>query len=479
MPIEKNIRINVDADQVGEARKELDKLDSSLKDVDKQAEKTSSEMQSVGDNGGAIATLDSLTGGLATRIKDAAEASKLFNGSLKGMRTALIATGIGVFVVALGLVVTYWDEIEEAITGAQKRLQSYLDLSNQQTDILQAQLSLLDKQIESAKLQGKATEALQEQRKVLLKQQQDLNKEQQGILRLQIARLKAVEQEIELTDVLGAAWAFIKGGAAGVAREAQDIAIKRRQEINELELALTNAEIKAQDLVTTLFKIDNPEGEGEPRENQEAISSIDDVRVKSRQTVNDLLIEEEKRLRAYELQSAGDTAQKIAEIEKRLADEKMLYQQKVHDFSVGLGSQTLDIISGLVKEGSDLAKGVAIAQATVDTYKGAVAAYAAGSSVGGPAGLVLGPIAAGLAVAAGLANIAKIASTKPIETAAPGRGGVAQAPAPSFNLVQGTASNQIANSVQSGTEPTKAFVVSKDVTSNQEMDRNIESTAVL
>jgi hypothetical protein len=53
-----------------------------------------------------------------------------------------------------------------------------------------------------------------------------------------------------------------------------------------------------------------------------------------------------------------------------------------------------------------------VAQATIDTYKSAVSAYAAGMELGGPLGLVMGPVAAGMAVAAGIQNIKKITSTK-------------------------------------------------------------------
>jgi hypothetical protein len=84
--------------------------------------------------------------------------------------------------------------------------------------------------------------------------------------------------------------------------------------------------------------------------------------------------------------------------------------------------------------------------------------------------------AAGLAVASGLANVKKILSTKPIET---GSGGGASAPAvppaPSFNLVQGTGSNQIAESLATERQPIQAFVVSGNVTSQQELDRNSRS----
>ena len=63
----------------------------------------------------------------------------------------------------------------------------------------------------------------------------------------------------------------------------------------------------------------------------------------------------------------------------------------------------------------------------MDTYKSAVAAYAAGSSVGGPAGVVLGPLAAALAVGAGIMNVKKIISTK---TPGGGGGGGASLPSP-------------------------------------------------
>ena len=48
-----------------------------------------------------------------------------------------------------------------------------------------------------------------------------------------------------------------------------------------------------------------------------------------------------------------------------------------------------------------------------------------------------------------------------------------QASAPSFNLVQGTDSNQIAQSINQGNQtPTQAFVVGSAITTQQELDRN-------
>lgn len=60
-----------------------------------------------------------------------------------------------------------------------------------------------------------------------------------------------------------------------------------------------------------------------------------------------------------------------------------------------------------------------------------------------------------------------------------GGGGGGSAPqAPSFNLVQGTGTNQIAQSLQKQA-PIKTYVVAKDVTSGQSFDRNIIESASL
>lgn len=170
------------------------------------------------------------------------------------------------------------------------------------------------------------------------------------------------------------------------------------------------------------------------------------------------------------------TATEEARIAKEKADKEKLYRENVKEATIALAGQTLDLLGSLAKEGSALAKGVAVAQTIMDTYKGATAAYAAGSSVGGPAGIVLGPLMAGIAVASGLANVKKILSTKPIETSAGGGGSAPAVPAaPSFNLVQGTGSNQIAESLATERQPIQAFVVSGNVTSQQELDRNSRS----
>jgi hypothetical protein len=71
-------------------------------------------------------------------------------------------------------------------------------------------------------------------------------------------------------------------------------------------------------------------------------------------------------------------------------------------------SNQLSQVAGMMEEHTIAFKAISIATALMNTYVSATLAYRAGMSVGGPAGLVLGPVMAGLAVAAGLANVAKI-----------------------------------------------------------------------
>ena len=131
----------------------LNKLTQSQENLDNANNQTASSFEDVTKNGGAIAILDQLTGGLASRIRDSYEASKLFNFSLKGMRTALIATGIGAFVIALVAVVAYWDDIVESISGANAKLQKGIQLQQEYIGTFEDELALINARQEFSQVQ--------------------------------------------------------------------------------------------------------------------------------------------------------------------------------------------------------------------------------------------------------------------------------------------------------------------------------------
>ena len=121
-------------------------------------------------------------------------------------------------------------------------------------------------------------------------------------------------------------------------------------------------------------------------------------------------------------------------------------------------------------------KKVKIGLATIDMFTSAVAAYNQGMSVPPPAGLVMGPIAAGLAITAGAANIASIMGT---DVGAGGGGG-----APATGSTPETPSPQMmsgAFELSGGVEPDpiKAFVVTDEMSNSQNQLANIRRRATI
>lgn len=113
-----------------------------------------------------------------------------------------------------------------------------------------------------------------------------------------------------------------------------------------------------------------------------------------------------------------------------------------------------------------------MASALIDTYKGAQSAYA--NTAGG---VIIKGLAAGVAVTAGLMNVKKIANTEfkapaPDTTPAPTSISGGNVSTPSFNIVGNANQNQTDE-----LQPQKVYVVSKDVTSQQELDRNQIATS--
>jgi len=190
-------------------------------------------------------------------------------------------------------------------------------------------------------------------------------------------------------------------------------------------------------------------------------------------------------------QNYTDKSKKLAAEELKF--KKALKKQEIAD-ALNATSQVLGSIVSLVGEGSAVGKAAAVAQATIDTYTSATAAYS--SVVGVPiVGPVLAPIAAGVAVAAGIMNVKKILSTKTpgggSASAAGGPSGVPTVPAaPTYNpnaaLAANTANQEAQNEItlgeqqgSTGATVVKAYVVSADMSSQQEADKKINDLARL
>ena len=102
--------------------------------------------------GMGVKDLSEGVGKLALAWNKAGLSAKLFGTTAK---TALVATGIGAFVVLLGTVVAYWDEIISAVDGVSVAQKDLLETQEASTAEQQRQLDAVSQQENILKLQGK------------------------------------------------------------------------------------------------------------------------------------------------------------------------------------------------------------------------------------------------------------------------------------------------------------------------------------
>jgi len=180
-------------------------------------------------------------------------------------------------------------------------------------------------------------------------------------------------------------------------------------------------------------------------------------------------------------QKSADVARDKAKTDKEIDDAEVAAKRD-KNMKIAQGFSDLSTILG---EETAAGKAAAIAATTISTYQSAQDSYKSlsGIPVIGP---VLGAAAAGAAIVSGIAQVKKITAVKTPKgkggAAATGATGQPAAPPqpPRFNLVGSSDANQLAGVIgEQDKKPVKAYVVSKDVTTKQSLDRDIVKTASL
>jgi hypothetical protein len=189
--------------------------------------------------------------------------------------------------------------------------------------------------------------------------------------------------------------------------------------------------------------------------------------------LNALDIEKQKRIENGDFY--GDLLIKEQQAVNASERQKTKFKEKEEKTKLAIANQVSQAIIGIAGEGSAVGKAVAVAMAIMNTKEAITAAL--GAKPYGPWN-----IAQAVAVGAfGFKQVQDIMSTKlPVE--APDKsGGVSMSvSAPDFNVVGQGAGSQLAGVVGARFgEPIKAYVLSADVTSAQELDRKIDSTATI
>lgn len=201
-------------------------------------------------------------------------------------------------------------------------------------------------------------------------------------------------------------------------------------------------------------------------------------------------LEKERQRLELALESENLTFQERMNLQKQLTDVEQQQTDariKIAELEASSKRELLDQTANALMAFGNLAgketgvgKGLAVASTLISTYTAAQKAYESQflpiPTLNSP---VRGALAAAAAVASGLANVKSILSVKtPNDKSAGAGGGARTIQAPDFNVVGASQTSQLAEAVSTQqAKPVKAFVVGKDISTQQELDRNITNTA--
>jgi hypothetical protein len=427
---------------------------------------------------------------VAVAFKKAGIASELFGVVTK---KALIATGIGALVVALGTVIAYWDEINELILGTNKSLEEQSQIINDQISDSEVSVELLRMEYDNVVLRGEAGVAvsLEIQKQLLLQQEQ--NNLLLEALELEIARVKAENEEVTT-------WEKIKiaaSGYLGVAYQAQTIAESlnsESEETEELQDKITDAKKRSLALEKQLLLIGqqiNQEKKVEEFQTREPVEALEvqtvglsegDVdKLKSDADFNDLILYQKTKADDAYTQAVVENQMKLDAARASSLDNMIALAGA--ETRVGRGLLIAKQILAAKELIMEAKKTITFAtlkasEATVATATGA----AKTAAVGFPANIPL-LIAYGLQ-AAGIIS-AVVSAVRGAKGAAKGGGGISVPTAPRIPGGRGaapsTAGAQNASAPQDfDVQPSvKAYVLSGNVRSAQEADAKLAARRTL
>ena len=187
-----------------------------------------------------------------------------------------------------------------------------------------------------------------------------------------------------------------------------------------------------------------------------------------------------KELIEREITDEAEKNERLLALQTDYSNNTKKLDQEVENAKLDMAKQTLGNISKAVGENTKAGKAAAAAASLINTYQGITAELATKTATPFGFALKLANIAATAAI--GFKSVKDILKTDPKSTT----GGSTTAPTssggrptseplpPAFNIVGASDTNQLASAIGGqAQQPVKAFVVSNDVSTAQELDRNI------
>jgi hypothetical protein len=491
----------------------VDDLKESIEDVGKETKNVADGATVMGGQ------LDAATGGAITKFKGLTTTIGGVVKSFKSLKVAIISTGIGALVLAIGAVGAAFTNSEEGQNKFSKIMMQIGVVTGNVIDIL----ANLGKGILSltkifsdpaAALQGfkdgigdavdgikNFNEETKKEIKIageLADQYAEADRAERALL---VSRAKANRDRAELLEKAVNKEKFSVAERIGFLQEAgaieekitnQEIEAARlrfeaKREENKLsgstkEDLLEEEQLKARliDLETaklTKQKEVTSQIIAAKAEEAAALKAIRDQEAADIKAAQDLKDAQDKERADKLAKQKADADAKAKAEEDRLRQEKEDAEAAALDLAAAQRDNTLNAIISLAGEGSKVGKAAALAQATISGIQGVQNAYTTAQASPITVGFPAYPfIQAGIAGAFALKTIQSIVSSKKPSSSAGGGGGTAPAEsqAPSFNVVGAAPENQLAQVIGNKEEkPVKAFVVSGDVSTAQSLDRKI------
>ena len=294
--------------------------------------------------------------------------------------------------------------------------------------------------------------------------------------------IQQAEKQFELSGLEEDRLALLEARNEKKAIEAQIEGFMSEQESNRVALLKEKMELElSNDEATALRQTEQRNFNAEME--QDEVNRI-------QMMLDNLAIEreaEEERLRikrnSYEqgTQAFIDANNELLDYQQASANNQEKLETELDEGKKSRMNKLMGDLVTIVGKNSKFGKAIAIVQALQDTYAGANKALAQGG--------IFGFVGAAAVIAAGIRNVKEIAGSKsPKPPAGLGARDTGAEPTtsipaatmssvpPQFSTVGASGTNQLAN-LLGNQPPVQAFVVSGDVTTAQELDRNIISSA--
>ena len=521
----------------------VNKVDQAVNKTGRSAKKTNKELSAFSEGGKQlVSALDRVTGGLASKFVAVGKAAKL---SGKAMKTALISSGIGLAVVAVGLLVEYWDEIGEALGFINKDLENQAIEINKSIEASDIKLASLKNQQTILELQDKSTTNIKNSIKEELLLQVQKNVELLKNLQTQLELEKNSQKEVGFLEK-AAFWVGTRlGSTTALAFAARDIT-KENERQEEIQEQINKANTQAENLAISLLQLDKKANDEKQKAADEANKAVEEANRKAKEAEKERvdaierirkgLIDTEAEERAEKLrlikedydqqiqlaaeyygansikilelkaaQKAAEDQQqaefdeqdkarqdKLDEEEKKRKEKQLADDKKISDAAIKIAeleeeakrtslegyAGAINSLSNTIGQETAAGKGLAVASSLINTYAAITGQLK--TAAGSPGGAIPG-YAIAQAIATGVAGFAAVKKIVAVQVPGGGGSGSSQtgslptAPTPpAFNVVGASGETQLADAIGSQTQrPARAYVVSNDVTTAQEMDRNI------